>query len=229
MCGMPDMDDKRAIAAKAPSHAENQFPPFSLCGSVPLRHIHKKVAPATADLSANPLLAVAPPLRVYDGSCGFCVRAVQFILRHERRHDLLFVPRDSTLGKDLRRTYHLEAVESLLWIAVGPATPRPRHALVFVPRDSTLGKDLRRTYHLEAVESLLWIADGQAAIESSAVLNAAKYLGGVWSPLATLGSLCPAALRNWGYRLIARNRRRFSSGAATCFVPTSDQRTRFLN
>src|ERR1017187_6043988 len=188
MCGMPDMDDKRAIAAKTPSPGENQFPPFSLCGAVPLRHIHNKAKPATAEISANPLLAIAPPMLVYDGSCGFCYRAVQFILRHEQRHDLLFVPRDSTLGKDLRRTYHLEAVESLLWIA-----------------------------------------DGQAAIESSAVLNAAKYLGGVWSPLATLGSLCPAALRNWGYRLIARNRRRFSSGAATCFVPTSDQRTRFLN
>ena len=124
---------------------------------------------------------------VYDGSCGFCSRAVQFILRHERRHDLLFVPRDSALGKDLRRTYHLEAVESMLWIA-----------------------------------------DGQAAIESDSVLRAAKYLGGVWSALATIGSLVPAALRNWGYRLIARNRRRLSGSVQSCLVPTVEQRARFL-
>ncbi len=53
---------------------------------------------------------------VYDGSCGFCARSVQFILLHERRHDLLFVPRDSQLGQELRRHFHLEAVESMLWI-----------------------------------------------------------------------------------------------------------------
>ena len=125
---------------------------------------------------------------VYDGSCGFCSRSVQFILRHERRHDLLFVTRDSALGQDLRRTYHLEAVESMLWIA-----------------------------------------DGTAAIESDSVLRSAKYLGGVWSALAAIGSLIPEGLRNWGYRLIARNRRRLSSGASSCPVPTAKQRMRFLS
>jgi predicted DCC family thiol-disulfide oxidoreductase YuxK len=134
----------------------------------------------------NPVAATAPML-VYDGSCGFCSRAVQFILRHERRRDLLFVPRDSPLGQDLRRQFHLEAIESMLWIA-----------------------------------------DGHAAIESSAVLRAAQYLGGVWSALAAIGSLVPATLRNWAYRLIARNRRRLSSGATTCLVPNAEQRARFL-
>ena len=128
------------------------------------------------------------PLLVYDGSCGFCSRSIQFILRHERRHDLLFVPRDSPLGQDLRRQFHLEAVESLLWIA-----------------------------------------DGHAAIESDSVLRSAKYLGGVWSALAAIGSLVPAPMRNWGYRLIARNRRRLSSGSTTCLVPTPAQRARFLS
>jgi len=61
------------------------------------------------------------------------------------------------------------------------------------------------------------------------VLNAAKYLDGVWYPLAALGSLCPAAIRDWAYRLIARNRRRFSSGMQACLVPTADQRERFLS
>jgi predicted DCC family thiol-disulfide oxidoreductase YuxK len=128
------------------------------------------------------------PMLVYDGSCGFCSRAVQFILRHEQRHDLLFVPRDSALGQELRRRFRLEKVESMLWIA-----------------------------------------DGKAAIESSAVLRSAGYLGGVWSALALLGGLIPATLRNWGYRLIARNRRRLSASAASCLVPTADQRARFLS
>jgi predicted DCC family thiol-disulfide oxidoreductase YuxK len=112
---------------------------------------------------------------------------VQFILRQERRHDLLFVTRDSPLGQDLRRHFRLEGVESMLWV------------------------------------------DGdQASIESNAVLRAARYLGGTWSALAALGSLLPSFLRNWAYRLIARHRRKLSSAATSCLVPTPEQRERFL-
>ena len=143
---------------------------------------------STAELSANPLLATSPPLLVYDGSCGFCSRSVQFILRHERRHDLLFVTRDSPFGRELRRHFHLENIESMLWIA-----------------------------------------GDEALIESSAVLRAAPYVGGVWSALAAVASRIPAPLRNWGYRLIARNRRRLSSGATSCLLPTAEQRARFLS
>ena len=139
-------------------------------------------------MTEMPLAAENAPLLVYDGACGFCARSVQFILRHESRHDLRFVPRDSELGKDLR---------------------------------------LR--FHLEAVESLLWVDDGRAFIESDAVLNSAKYLGGVWAALATLGSLVPAFLRNPAYRFVARNRRRFSSSISVCLVPTAEQRARFLD
>ncbi|MBV9781581.1 MAG: DUF393 domain-containing protein [Acidobacteriaceae bacterium] len=46
------------------------------------------------------IAAYRSPILVYDGSCGFCSRSVQFMLRHERRHDLLFVTRDSELGSD---------------------------------------------------------------------------------------------------------------------------------
>ena len=132
-------------------------------------------------------VAVNAPMLVYDGSCGFCARSVQFILRHERRHDLRFVPRDSEFGKELRRQFHLEAVESMLWIA-----------------------------------------NGEVAIESGAVLNSAKYLGGMWAMLAAIGSMVPAFVRNPVYRFIARNRRRFSSPTTACLVPTAEQRARFL-
>jgi len=73
------------------------------------------------EAAENPV-ALTAPLLVYDGSCGFCSRSVRFILRHERRHDLRFVTRDSQLGQELRRRFHLEAVESMLWIADGEAT-----------------------------------------------------------------------------------------------------------
>jgi predicted DCC family thiol-disulfide oxidoreductase YuxK len=56
------------------------------------------------------------PVLVYDDACGFCSRSVQFVLRHKRRHDLLFVARDSELGKELRSAYKLKSVESMIWI-----------------------------------------------------------------------------------------------------------------
>src|SRR5437868_17885 len=65
------------------------------------------------------IAACRSPMLVYDGSCGFCSRSVQFILRHERRHDLLFVTRDSELGKRLRRKHRLESVQAMLWIEGG--------------------------------------------------------------------------------------------------------------
>ncbi len=65
--------------------------------------------------------AGASPMLVYDGACGFCSRSVRFILRHERRHDLLFVTRDSELGQQLRRTHGLESIQSMLWIEDGRA------------------------------------------------------------------------------------------------------------
>jgi predicted DCC family thiol-disulfide oxidoreductase YuxK len=58
---------------------------------------------------------------VFDGECTFCQRAVRFILAHERRTDLLFVPRNSALGLRLREQYSLQRVESLLWIDGGQA------------------------------------------------------------------------------------------------------------
>ena len=72
-------------------------------------------------VAKSEITAYPSPMLVYDGSCGFCNRSVQFILRHERQHDLSFVTRNSELGKGLRRTHRLESVESMLWIEGGQA------------------------------------------------------------------------------------------------------------
>jgi predicted DCC family thiol-disulfide oxidoreductase YuxK len=132
------------------------------------------------DVSTSPML-------VYDGSCAFCSRSVQFILRHERRHDLLFVTRDSEMGKQLRRTHGMESIESMLWIE-----------------------------------------DGRAVAESSAVLKAADYVGGWWSPLAALASVFPPNILNSMYKIIAKHRRRLSTSVAACPLPSPEQRRRFL-
>jgi|SRR5579872_3614244 len=126
------------------------------------------------------------PALVFDGDCGFCNGAIQFVLTHEKRHDL-----------------------------------------VFVRRASELGMAIRRHFGLEAVESMLWVENGTARIESESVLKVASYVGG-WCRLASIAYVIPRALRNWGYRLIAKNRKRLSGKNPKCVLPTTEQRARFL-
>lgn len=128
------------------------------------------------------------PMLVYDGECGFCNRSVQFILRHERRRDLLFVPRDSELGRRLRHSHGLDAVESMLWIE-----------------------------------------GDRVFTESASVIKITGYLGGWWSRLGRVASLCPPPLLNLMYKVLAKSRRKLMRGSVKCAVPTPEQRSRFLD
>jgi predicted DCC family thiol-disulfide oxidoreductase YuxK len=142
-----------------------------------------------ATATQNALLDNLPkdrPALVYDGDCGFCNGSVQFVLAHEKRHDL-----------------------------------------VFVTRASELGMAIRRHFGLEAVESMLWVENGTVKTESESALRVAAYVGG-WCRVALLAYALPRALRNWGYRLIARNRQLLSGKKKVCVVPTQEQRARFL-
>lgn len=57
------------------------------------------------------------PILLYDGECGVCSAAVQFILRHERRHTLRFAALHSELGLRLRQAAGVSAgLDSLLWV-----------------------------------------------------------------------------------------------------------------
>ncbi|MEK4092222.1 thiol-disulfide oxidoreductase DCC family protein [Viridibacillus sp. FSL H8-0110] len=53
------------------------------------------------------------PILFYDGSCGFCQWAVQFVLKHERNHDILFAPLQGETAKNtlsLNLTKNLDSV-----------------------------------------------------------------------------------------------------------------------
>ena len=58
-----------------------------------------------------------PALLLFDGSCGFCARSVQFVLRHERRRQSLrFASLESPTGRAVRARHpELEGVDSVVW------------------------------------------------------------------------------------------------------------------
>src|SRR6187431_1442220 len=56
------------------------------------------------------------PILLYDGACGVCSEAVQWVLAHERLHSLRFAPIESAIGSELRALAGIGAeVDSMLW------------------------------------------------------------------------------------------------------------------
>lgn len=47
----------------------------------------------------------AAPVLLYDGTCGLCHKSVQWILRHERDHALVFAPLQGDTARALRATF----------------------------------------------------------------------------------------------------------------------------
>lgn len=64
---------------------------------------------------------------------------------------------------------------------------------------------------------------------STAILRAARELGGAWAVAALLGMLVPRPLRNLFYGLVATNRYRMFGKYDTCMLPTPSHRAKFLD
>lgn len=64
---------------------------------------------------------------------------------------------------------------------------------------------------------------------SDAVLRAGRKLGGFWTLCSSIGRLVPRPIRDFVYRLVARNRYRMFGKYDTCMLPDPSQRSRFLD
>ncbi len=80
--------------------------------------------------AAHPALPTAP-LILYDGTCGLCTKAVQWILRHERDHAILFAPLQGPTAALARQRYPQipETLESVVYVADGRAHLRSKALL----------------------------------------------------------------------------------------------------
>jgi len=64
--------------------------------------------------------------------------------------------------------------------------------------------------------------------QSDVTVNALLLLGGVWGFWGRILQLIPKPLRDWAYRLFARNRFRFSARYESCPLPSPVVRAKFL-
>lgn len=141
------------------------------------------------------------PVLLYDGLCGFCDGAVQWILEHDRRGELRFATLQGDSGQAaLARYPELREVDSLILLEGDPGAGEEADAT---------GEERR------------------VRVRSDAALAVASAMGGVWRVLAVL-RLVPRPLRDALYDLFARNRYRWFARREVCRVPSAGERARFL-
>lgn len=94
----------------------------------------------------------------------------------------------------------------------------PGKRFSFTPLASEEGIALRRKHGVpESIDSIVLVKDGHAFTRSDAAWRVLKDLPG-HGLSGSLMRLVPRPLRNWGYDLIARNRRRLGM-KDTCELP----------
>ncbi len=81
-------------------------------------------------------------------------------------------------------------------------------------------------YRNSLTSVVLW-KNGQVYTHSTAAMEVLISLGGVWKLLRVF-YLVPRFLRDFAYKLIARNRYRLFGKSETCRLPTAEERSRFL-
>ncbi len=161
---------------------------------------------------------VAHPILLYDGVCALCNRLVQFILRRDAAGLFRFASLQSALaGRILARhgadPRDLDTVYLVVNADQSDEQVLPRSdAVIFILR------------HLGAGEVSLG-QTRQAPVPTPAHIRG-RFL---WPLMALLLQLVPRPARDWGYRLIARNRYRVFGRYDTCPLPGEDVRGRFLD
>ncbi|MDP2343323.1 MAG: thiol-disulfide oxidoreductase DCC family protein [Deltaproteobacteria bacterium] len=77
------------------------------------------------------------------------------------------------------------------------------------------------------LDSLVLVRDGVAYSRSSGALETARYLKSPWS-WATVFLWIPKPIRDFMYKIVARNRYRFWGKKDECMIPTPQLKARFL-
>ena len=143
------------------------------------------------------------PILFFDGVCGLCNRFVDFMLRSDSQHRFRYSPLQ---GETARRLLGMD----------GEAGDHQANA---PPPGGPQCGDL---------QSFVFLEKDAFYEQSNAVLLAMRRLGGAWRLIAVL-YVFPRPLRDFVYRIVARNRYRWFGRRDACRLPTPEERNRFLS
>ncbi|HEY6370257.1 MAG TPA: DCC1-like thiol-disulfide oxidoreductase family protein [Candidatus Sulfotelmatobacter sp.] len=161
---------------------------------------------------------IAHPVLLYDGVCGLCNRMVYFVLQRDPGAVFRFAALQSELARSILARHGANASDlDTVYVVVN--YERPDESLW--SRSDAVILVLR---HLGAAELR---AAGQPG--AAVPTQTTSTVGSSFWPLAgRVLQFVPQSLRDWGYRMVARNRYRLFGRYDTCPVPTEDSRCRFL-
>ena len=100
----------------------------------------------------------------------------------------------------------------------------------FAAMQSASGRALLAAHGLDADDpsSFLLVEQGRAWTNTDAIRRVVAGLGGEWRIVHALG-IMPRRLRDGLYGMVARNRYRWFGRHEACYLPTPEQRARFLD
>ena len=100
----------------------------------------------------------------------------------------------------------------------------------FAPLQTEIGEKLLEKYNIDKnnTDSVVLVENGKAYTYSTAVLKIVKTLGGLWS-LFYVFIVVPKFIRDFFYKLFAKNRYRFFGKKDQCMIPTPEIREKFLS
>jgi predicted DCC family thiol-disulfide oxidoreductase YuxK len=99
----------------------------------------------------------------------------------------------------------------------------------FAPLQSEIGDELAAKYGIDKIEtdSVIVVEDEKVYTHSSAALQIARKLDGIWSWVYAF-VIVPKPIRDFLYKLFAKHRYRLFGKQDACMMPTPDVRARFL-
>lgn len=106
----------------------------------------------------------------------------------------------------------------------------PEKRFLFASLQSNIARQKLEAFGMDTnrMESIILLKDGKIYKESSAALRIALGMNGAW-PILYVFWLIPKPIRDFVYRLIAKNRYKWFGKRETCRLPTPDLKERFLD
>jgi len=97
----------------------------------------------------------------------------------------------------------------------------------FTPLQSEIGQEFVKKFSLSGIDSVILVEDEKFYTHSTAALKIARQLGGIWSLLYAF-IIIPKPIRDFFYKLFAKNRYKFFGKKDECMIPTPEVRAKFL-